>query len=73
MNFNSWFKHDSLGDKRGSKNVLVDFKSFRCPQGGGGGGNERASHDALLPTILSKSLDHVIFHFDMDAVRMTSR
>ena len=37
------------------------------------GGDERTSHDALLPTILSKFLAHVIFHFDMDAIRMTSR
>jgi len=39
----------------------------------GTGGDERTSHDALLPTILSKFFRHVTCHFDMDAVRLMSR
>jgi len=37
------------------------------------GGDERTSHDALLPTILSLFLGHMTCHFDMDAVRLISR
>ena len=38
-----------------------------------GSGDERTSHDALLPTILSIFFRHVTCHFDMDAVRLISR
>ena len=36
------------------------------------GGVERASHDPLLPTILSLLIHHVTWHFDMDALRVVS-
>ena len=37
------------------------------------GGDERTSHDALLPTILSLLVRHVTIHSGMDAVRVNSR
>ena len=37
------------------------------------GGDERTSHDALLPTILSLLVRHVAIHSGMDAVRVNSR
>ena len=37
------------------------------------GGDERTSHDALLPTILSLLVRHVTIHSGMDAVRGNSR
>ena len=37
------------------------------------GGDERTSHDAFLPTILSLLVRHVTIHSGMDAVRVNSR